>query len=527
MHKHPSRSLGLEIEMPVATRTSGASHKVGPYFQALAARKRARGEQAQVLQLQGQDVAVCAPGCKSGLDNAFNNLESSMGPFKGERSLAVLHAQLQQELCDVAAALAAEPEPAIAINFAEHPCVHIDSDFYHHIRSPKPSYDYITRYRGWEHMAGVDAKAHNGPTTGVTPYEAVLGVNVLLAASPCFIALYANSPFEDGKPAKYLENRLTIWPRMFAPSRFECDRKLHQTPQRPFLGWADYFQWMYGPGTSMMFLAPPGGSDYKMSLDMVQTEGDPSLLEFLRAPSWTAHIFRNGEKVEIVPGLQHLEFLQFSNALDVRLRFGLDETLPPGVLAQFLEHLDACAPLAPETRDQQAALAWERGEFPQDEQGFDGFFAGLLRYAYLEGRAPGANLPDRELANLDHGEVPASVASSASALQLGLCNRLEDARRLLSRHPWRLLRELRLEAARCGLAAECRGVRVDRLCHELLELAAEGLEPDERWLLAYPRHVLATGKSGAIRAMAAYERMSGSREERLLRLVREREMVLV
>lgn len=516
------RTLGLEIEMPVAACDTGASHKVGHYFHALARSKQLRGEKAEILHLQQQAVAVCSPFCKSGLDNAFNNLESSIGPFAEEDPLDQLHKALCQELQDVARALAEEPQPAMVINFSEHPCVHVTDDFYYGMRTPKPSYDYIVRYRGWKHMAGVDAKAHNGPTTGATPAEAALGLNVLLAASACFIALYANSPFEAGSPTGLLENRLTIWPRMFASSRFACDLKLSQMPERPFLGWADYFHWMYGPGTCMMFLAPAGSADYKTSASMLQAEGDPSLLEFLQAPSWPGRVFQTGEPVRIRPDMRHLEFLQFSNALDCRLRFALHKDAS---LQTFLANLQTCLDQTPSEPEGQASAFWEHGEPPTQEQQFCEFFATQLQYVYLEGRAPGANLPDRELASLDDASVPASVASSASALQLGLCNRLEQARRLLARHPWRVLRQLREEAARHGLDAVCEGVRVDTLCHELLELAAEGLQPEQRWLLAYPRHVLQTRQSGATRALAAFERMSGSPQERLLRLVRERGLV--
>lgn len=517
------RTLGIEIEMPVATKGTGKSHKVGPYFQAMAQCKRLRGLQADVHQLQSRPVAVLSNKCVSGLDNAYNNLESALGPYGGEDGLETLHQALQHELQDIAAALSQEPGGAFAVNFSEHPSVQITREYYEWIRPPKPIYDYWVDYRGWQHMAGVDAKAHNGPTTGVAPEEALLCLNVLLAASPCFIALYANSPFEAGQVTGFKENRLTLWPRMFATSRFACDRKLHQLPERPFLGWGDYFHWLFGPGTCMQFVVPPHDKDYKTPSLMLQPEGDPSLLDYLHARTWRARSCFGGEWVTLRPELRHLEFLQFSHFLDARVRFGLHEGAS---LEEFLARYDACRKACLNQCTRPGSSAWECGCPSSPERDFCDYFTSQLRYTYIEGRAPGANLPDKELAGLDDGHVPASVAVSASALQMGLANRLEAARKWLSQYPWQLLRSLREASLRQGLQAEEQGLKLANLCQELLDLAEDGLRPQDRWMLAYPRHVLRTGQSGADRALASYERLNGSSENRLLRLVREREMVL-
>lgn len=521
------RTLGIEIEMPVAAKRTGASRKVETYFDNLATIKQRQGLEAEVDFIDDQPVAVRTEQCVSGLDNAYNNLESAIGPFGGEDGLESLHSALHRELADVGEALEQEPNGgAVAVNFSEHPCVSINKEYYEWIRLPKPIYDYWIGFRGWEHMAGVDAKAHNGPTTGVSPHEAVLCLNVLLAASPCFIALYANSPFENARPTGYRENRLTIWPRMFATSRFTCDRKLHRMPPRPFWGWGDYFNWMFGPGTCMQFVAPLNNSgkvDYKTPKDLVIPENSPSLLEYLRAPSWPGRSMFGGGMVTLHPRLRQLEFLQYSQFLDARLRFALAEEAP---LEEFLSKLENCRGRCLAACSKNRNDGWNHGCPSQEEVDFSEYFASRLKYAYIEGRAPGANLPDRELMGLDDAEVPASVATSASALQMGLLNQFEQAREVFSRHPWHCFLGLREEAVRHGMAAVFEGLRIDALCHELLELASDGLRPEDRWLLAYPRHVLRTGQSGADRALATYERMNGDSKERLLRLVRERAMVL-
>lgn len=85
----------------------------------------------------------------------------------------------------------------------------------------------------------------------VADRKAVLALNVILAASPAFIALFANSPFENGEYSGYRENRLTLWPRMFRHARFAADDRLHRLPGRAFADLRDYFEWMFGEGSTM------------------------------------------------------------------------------------------------------------------------------------------------------------------------------------------------------------------------------------------------------------------------------------
>lgn len=511
-------ALGVEIEMPVAALQSGASHKVGPYFAALAALKAGRGAAVE-LQRIGDCVVGLHSGCVvSGLDNAFNNLESAIGPLCGVGNLLQLQAMIRQELEDVSTALDQEPGGgAMVLNFSQHPDVRIDQAYYLDIRCPKGIYDYWVGYRGWSHHVGVDAKAHNGPTTGVEPREAVHCLNVILGAAPCFIALYANSPFEAGRLTGLAENRLTIWPRMFATSRFPGDRFLHRMPARPFRGWGDYFLWMFGPGTAMHFVSPLERVDYKKPGTMLLPEGDPPLLEFLAQRYWPARPLHGGVPVMVQPSLRHLEFQQFGNFLDARVRFGLGDIQ---FREPFLERLTAC-------QDADADPGHWPGECATPaENAFCELMAGHLLYSYIEGRAAGANQADRELLDLPDTDVAASVASSACAFQLGLCNNLERAHRLLAGVGWETLRGLRGEVVRHGLRAEWKGQRVTKLCATLLDLAAAGLSAAEQRLLAYPRHVLSKGQNGSDRAVAAFERLNGPPEERLHRLIQARRMLV-
>ena len=58
MTPRAGRTLGLEMEMAVARRDTGASHPVGGYFEALAAIKAARGEAPDLTRIGERIVGV-------------------------------------------------------------------------------------------------------------------------------------------------------------------------------------------------------------------------------------------------------------------------------------------------------------------------------------------------------------------------------------------------------------------------------------------------------------------------------------
>ncbi|THF57250.1 glutamate-cysteine ligase family protein [Pseudothauera rhizosphaerae] len=490
-------SLGVELEMVIADRASGASHCVGPFFANLRALKRARG-MAAVLDVayDGRDLAVSsARGCTS-LDNGYNNIESAIGPvgLDGRRDgLHQLHAWTCAELAEVREALAAEG--AAVLNFSQHPALAIDDEGYRRIRAPKPIYDYWIEHRGWDHKAGIDAKAQNGPTTGVGIGDAVFALNAVLAASPAFIALFGNSPFENGRVTGLRESRLTIWPRMFRQARFAADDRLHRVPARPFTDLRDYFEWMFGEGTRMQLVPCRMDSDYKGLRDTAWVAGHPSLLEFLRGRSWPATHLGHGGSVSVEPSVGHLAFQQFAHFLDARIRFGF---VREPSLEAFFE-------------------AWER------PHGMEELLASTLDFCYIEGRSPGANFADREIVDLAGEEVARSITIAPSALQAGLLRNAAALRPWLARQPWAALAELREAAVRDGLAGRAGEWPVRRLCEEVVAIAADGLEADEQWMLAYPLHVLRSGCNGADRALSAYERLAGSPAQRIGRLIEMRE----
>lgn len=496
MRKVPS--VGVEIEMPVADLKTGDSCRTVSFFEAVRRIKADRLERVESDVVDGQLIAICTDYGKTGMDNGFNNLESSLGPVAtGERLLTGLHEVIVREMRDVQAALL--EENASVINFAEHPDTEITAEYYKKTRAPKRIYDYWTGYRNWDHPCGIDAKAHNGPTTGVDFHDAVEALNVILGLSPAFIAIYANSPFEAGRLTGLRENRLTIWPRMFSCSRFGCDLRLQQLPVAPFRSLKDYFLWMFGPGTSMQFVTSADSAAYKEPSSIVLVPGDPPLLEFLRKGACTGAVFDTREKVGIVPVMKHLELHQFAHFLDARIRYALaDPDLP---VCGFMDALDG------------------------SDESLTEYFSRNTRYCYIEGRAPGANFPDAELAAEAAPDVVRSVIISPSALQNGLINNLREASALLSSYAWTDLAGLRSRAIRDGLDAAYGGIRVKDLCHRVMEVAAGGLPAEEHWMLAFPDFVLSKGKNGADRAVEAFEKQAGTAAQRLRRLVLDRRML--
>lgn len=490
-------SIGLELELPIASGRDGNDADARATLLKLLARRRQNEPSTEWLAGEdGSVLGVRSPWGLTGIDNGFNNLETAFDPLavREDQALNRLARVLSDELTMLTEVLARDD--AYIVNLSEHPLAGTSRARYARLRGPRRIYDHWVDTRGWDHAVGIDAKAQNGPTTGIAPADAVEALNLALLAAPAFIALHANSPFEGGRATGYKENRLRLWPRMFASARNPADLRLSEPPPAAFADLGDYFRWMFAPDT-WMHAIPLDGMDYKRSTRLAEIEGEPGLLAFLAGGPRTARCMHSGTSHRIEPSLLHLEQLQFAQFLDARVRFEFKHYPPVDAF------LDALA---------------RRG-------GVEALFSGIARFCYIEGRAAGNTLADAALLEEAGEAVGAAAALSASALQKGLLNAPDAWRCLGATLPWPLLAGLREAAMRDGLDGSHGGVAVRALCEQVLALAESGLPQSEQWALGYARHVLARNASAADRALHFVARFNGNRREALAALVMHRRLV--
>lgn len=474
--------------MVVVDATTGCSTVAKHYFQALGAVKQGQGYCPDARTVPTDPVSgLDTVQAHCGLDNGGNLLETSLHPVQGRaHAMATLAQRAHGELGDTLTALHADN--ATVLNASQHPACAVDHDWYAQVVIDRPIYRELRGYRGWHHWHGIDAKAQNGANTSVPVAHCVQGLNVLLALSAAAVALFANSPLEQGRRTGFKEHRLTLWPRMFGPSRFPGDLKLATYPQRPFRDLADFFHWMFGPGTVSRGLPVQGCGDYKAT-DVVFLRGDPCLLHFLQARSWPVLSPSTGKTSLLAPKAEHFVYSQIGQFLDARIRYRL-ATLPD--VSQLLR-------------------AWSR------DGGLEELFQQCGASMYLEARAPGAGFADGALMR-DAGLPEArSILMAPTALQTGLLSNLAQAQALVRDRGWAELGALRYDAMRFGL----HDPNVLALCRDVLAVAAGGLAPGERQWLAYAQYALASGRSGADRLLTTWNSVPGGVAERLAAVVRQ------
>ncbi len=502
----PIQTFGGELEKAVAELATGEMALVSQqYFQELAveAKKRGTFESFHKSDLKSEVIVgtVSKDLGEQGLDNGFNLVETSL-PYT--TSLTELHKKMLTDLTSVQNALRKEGKSVI--NLAIHPLGKRDYETYSTAVAPKGVYPYIW-YRGWDHAAGIDARAQNSPATGVTVDNAADAVSVIIGAGAAFIGLFGNSPFEEGKRSLYKESRLTMWPRMMKHAKVEGDRRTSRFPEQRFRTMAQYFTWMFGGDSGIHFVLGPGEdaqSGYKsIGERILLIEGIPSVLEYLSKPSWGAYYLKDmsssfppKKSLNVVPVISHMETMQFAQFTGARIRYGLEHEGFP-----LLEFVEAC---------QKEKL-----------YGVEDIFRKFANFIYIEGRDPGANFPDEELMELG-ADVANSTMIAPSAFQAGLLQNIQKAVSYIDGFPWKKLGALREAAIRDGLEGEADGTSVYEFARKLVDIASEGLSHDEQSFMAYVQWVLKTRRNGADRAIAFVENHSGNIEDTLKILIKSR-----
>ncbi len=498
------KTYGAEIEKPVADKNTSLPHKTSQeFFEKLKKEAEKRNTFVKVhksdLKPEVSLGVISSDLGEQGLDNGFNLLESSLA-YK--TSLSDLQKSINTDLAMTQKLLA--KENASLFNLSIHPLGERDLATYEQFVAPKGVYPFIW-YRGWDHTAGIDARAQNSPSTGVSVSDAADAVSVIIGAGASFIGLFGNGPYENGQRSAYKEARCTMWERMMKYSSIEGDRKVSRFPEKRFKTLAQYFTWLFGGNTAIWFTITSGdGKDYKGIGDrIILIESNPSVLQFLSKPSWQGMFLKDilnnfpAKTQEVTPHISHMTTLQFAQFIGARIRFGLkDQDNFP-----IKEFVQACK--------------------KETEKKVEDIFSKFAEFMYIEGRDAGANFPDKEINNVGT-DIAESVVIAPSALQAGLLQNLPKAVSYIDSFEWNQLTILREKAIRDGLMDN----KVYEFTKKIVELAAEGLASDEQKMLAYPEWVLKTRKNGADRAIEFVENHKGNLKQALKDLIQYRTIVV-
>src|SRR3989344_3222139 len=481
-----NKTFGAEIEKPIASSINQTSHWVSQeFFKKLALQSKKRKVKYQFHNSDLQSEVILGVGSddivEQGIDHGFNILETSSRVCN---SLSELEKVLKQDLQQTQELL--KKENATIINSSIHPLIKTDLESYQKYAAPKGVYPYLFA-RGWDFLASIDAKSQNSPSTGVDVYRAADALSVILGAGAAFIALFANSPFAEGKFSGYKESRVLMWERVMKFSKSEGDRKVVRFPKHRFETLAQYFNWMFGKGTNIVFVLDTqveNRNDYKGIGDrLLIVDKNPSVLEFLSQTSWDAYYFTDLFKgfpfnrlVKVKPKINDLEVLQFAQFIGARIRFKLKNHSKFPVK----DFLNACN--------------------QPEKKKIEDIFSKFAEFTYIEGRDPGANFPDKETREAGE-EIAESVMISPSAIQAGLINNLDKALGYILKYKWEDLGLLRDAAIKKGLEGKVGNISVKKFTKELLEIAAAGLAKNEQRMLNFPRWILKTNKNNADRAI--------------------------
>ena len=481
------KTYGAELEKVVSNKTTKQSHKTSQDFFKILKKRAAERNAASHIHASDLNPKVVIGVVSSdlgeqGIDNGFNLLETASIVHN---SLKKLKQSQQEDLRTTLDALS--NEDATILNASIHPTADRDMKSYEKFVAPKGVYPYIW-YRGWNHAAGIDARAQNSPATGISPENAAKAVTAIIGIGAAVIALTANSPISNGKISKYKESRLKIWDDMFCNSKVRGDLFLSKFPEKPFRNLAEYFLWMFGKETAIHFAVQDSNDGYKgLGEKILIPEKFISVLDFLKEKDITTYnlhsLFTKFPPTPevIIPNITHMESMQWAQFAGARIRFKLKnhDAFPVDTFVR------SCLNGSDEVEE---------------------IFKKFTEYIYIEGRDPGANYPDQIIQNAGNN-VAESVMIAPSALQAGIINNLEKVSSYLAAFEWKELGLLREESIKNGLQGEHNKIKVHKFTEKILELASDGLDEADKKHLAYFEWVLNTGENGADRAIKIFNKL--------------------
>ncbi len=394
-----------------------------------------------------------------GFDSVYSTLEIAVGPYPNLAELHTASAELYNDAINCAKA-----QDACIINFSEMPNQSLHKDNYANIALKSPYFSYVTKHRNLSYNELADSKSQISPCSGVDPIHSIKALNLILKLSPIFIALYANSPYENCIDTHHAENRLRLWQRVFSTSVFENDVLITKCPENFFTSIHHYIKCMYGNDFPCYAISKNKDTPYKKNDDLFILKEAPNMINFLRKDCWDAYAVSDGKECTVKPNIADFFQQQFAYFIDARLRFDFNN--------KDLQH-------------SELLKAYDKGA-----QYFDDFFIDQALHVYIENRVPGSQCPDISLKNSPK-EVQQSVHMAVVALQTGILRNIEAIENYLHKinfeKKYSYFRELAITK---GLHGELEGHYLFDIIKNIVKLAEDALTSHEVKLLSYIKYIL-------------------------------------
>lgn len=311
---------------------------------------------------------------------------------------------------------------------ALHPAVRPLPADYSAFKTPRPSYDYVVRERGWHHWSIVNV-ASVQEIVDVTFDEAPRALRVLHRLAGLMNFLLRNDPDLFGDYGGRLSVRPRAWRDHVPPTaRFPADSGKVGVPAREIASWRDYLSLLWEQAPMFLVGAKNGGAAW--------VPQHPSFLDFLaQAPEggWPARTL-GGEPLLVVPEYAHVEKTDWTYMGFARIRWKWGPS--PEGLPLLLE-------------------AWRAGRI-------EDYLQARLEKLVIENRSTSAQPP---------GETLVSVA-----LVAGLLASLEEAEALALAEPYDFWLEVLEASTTAPLDSSVSGRRIPELARRMLDVAGCGLE---------------------------------------------------
>jgi gamma-glutamylcysteine synthetase len=375
------------------------------------------------------------------------------------RSLAEVAAQLEELIRTARAALNARGYALLGS--AVHPRLHATPEDYYRFRSPRRSYDYVIRERGWHHWSIVNI-ASVQEIVDVAFDDAPRAIRVLHRLAGLMNFLLRNDPDLLGDYDGQISVRPRAWREHIpASARFAGDAAKVGLPAREVTSWADYLALLWDSGPLFLVGTKDAGTAY-----LPQHPSFFSYLQDVPADGWPAKTIL-GESLRVFPEIAHVIQTDWTYMGFARIRWKWREAAD-GV-PDFLK-------------------AWHSGQV-------EAFLRANIEKVVIENRSTSAQPPGDTLVSL--------------ALVAGLLANLDEAQAFALSEPHPFWLSLLAASTTEPLRAEVAGHSIPVLARRMLDVASRGLAlrgegaPEAALAPLYRR--IESGRSPAESALCEYQ----------------------